>query len=172
MLALLGAISQEVAGLRKRMTLAEMRVYAHGPSFRGQLAGRDVLLAQTGMGRAQAEEALRLALTRYPVTGIISLGFAGALRLGLQAGDLVLCRWLLLGPAGGNEKPLASDGHLATAALRAGQSTSVSLHPGTSVTAERPLVSAAEKWALGRATGARRRRVPRLRRRGVIAGAR
>jgi len=90
MIAILGALREEVSPLRKRMDLQETLSEAACIVFRGTWGGRDILLVQTGMGRQRAQAATRLLLERYPITTLVSFGFAGALAEELSAGDVVL----------------------------------------------------------------------------------
>lgn len=90
MIAVFGALREEVAYLRRRMRVEET---VAGPTcrvFRGTYLGRELVLVQTGMGKERAEEATRFILERYPITFLVSLGFAGALDDKLSAGDVVL----------------------------------------------------------------------------------
>jgi adenosylhomocysteine nucleosidase len=90
MLTLLGAFGQEIAGLRRKMAVAEVIAGPGYRAYRGKLEGRDCLLVRTGMGKEGAESATQLVLQRYPVTAMISLGFAGALSPELTIGDVVV----------------------------------------------------------------------------------
>jgi len=90
MIAILGALREEVSCLRKRMDVQETIFEAACKAFRGRFRGRDILLAQTGMGKQRAQAATRLVLERYPVATLVSFGFAGALAEELSAGDVVL----------------------------------------------------------------------------------
>ncbi|MBM3157094.1 MAG: 5'-methylthioadenosine/S-adenosylhomocysteine nucleosidase [Chloroflexi bacterium] len=94
MLALLGAFGQEIVDLRRRMAVAEVVTGRGCKLYRGKLENRDALLVKTGMGKERAENATELMLERYPVSAIISLGFAGALAPELSIGDVVICSTL------------------------------------------------------------------------------
>ena len=89
--AFLGAMKQEVDGLRREMAI-EREVAQNGwRLFQGQYGGKALLLVQTGPGRQQAEDAFEYLRLHYPLSGVVSLGFGGALQQGLRVGDLVLC---------------------------------------------------------------------------------
>ena len=90
MIALLGALKEEISCLRKRMTIAETVSEDAFTLFRGTWQGRKILLAQTGMGKQRAQAATRHLVERYPITTLVSLGFAGALTDELRVGDVVL----------------------------------------------------------------------------------
>jgi adenosylhomocysteine nucleosidase len=91
MLALLGAFGQETAGLRRQMVVEEVVGSPTCRVYRGQLRGKPCILVQTGIGKRRAEKATAFVLERYPVTAMISLGFAGALTADLRIGDVVVC---------------------------------------------------------------------------------
>jgi 5'-methylthioadenosine/S-adenosylhomocysteine nucleosidase len=90
MVALLGALKQEITDVRKRMTVTENVSEDTCTIFRGTWHGREILLAQTGMGKQRAQAATRHLVEHYPITRIISLGFAGALTDELRVGDVIL----------------------------------------------------------------------------------
>ncbi len=91
MLALLGAFGQEITGLRRQMVVEEAVASPVCRVYRGKLRGKACLLVQTGMGKERAENATQFVLERYPVTAMISLGFAGSLIPDLTIGDVVVC---------------------------------------------------------------------------------
>ncbi len=88
MLAIIGALDEEIAGLRREMTVTE--VWRHPTVYFGRCRGKQVILARSGVGRERAERAARAVLERYPVTVLVSLGFGGALNESYKAGDLVV----------------------------------------------------------------------------------
>ncbi|MFC2094813.1 5'-methylthioadenosine/S-adenosylhomocysteine nucleosidase [Candidatus Bipolaricaulota bacterium] len=90
MIAILGALREEVSWLRRRMDVQETISEAGCTLWRGTFQGRDVVLAQTGMGKQRAQAATRLIIERYPIATLVSFGFAGALAEELNAGDVVL----------------------------------------------------------------------------------
>ena len=116
MIAIFGAFGQEIVDLRRQMVIEEIVASQVCKLYRGKLKNRDVLLVQTGMGKERAENAAQFALERYPVTAIISLGFAGALAPELRIGDVVVCSTLYCGPGleqnGQRLEPLAPDARL------------------------------------------------------------
>ena len=91
MIVLLGAFPQEIAGLRRQMIVEDVVATPVCTVYRGKLNRQDCLLVQTGMGKERAENATHFVLQSYPVTGILSLGFAGALTSDLTIGDVVVC---------------------------------------------------------------------------------
>jgi adenosylhomocysteine nucleosidase len=94
MIALLGAFGQEIADLRRQMVIEEVVAERGCKLYRGKFENRDAVLVKTGMGKERAESATKIMLERYPVSAIISLGFAGALAPELNIGDVVVCSTL------------------------------------------------------------------------------
>ena len=116
MLAIMGAFGQEIIDLRRQMVIEEVVARRDCRLYRGKFKSRDTLLVRTGMGKERAENATQFMLERYPVTAIISLGFAGALAPELRIGDVVVCSTLHGQPGLGTEEqrlePLAPDAKL------------------------------------------------------------
>jgi adenosylhomocysteine nucleosidase len=98
MLAIMGAFGHEIVDLRRQMVIEETVAGRDCRIYRGKLKNRDTLLVQTGMGKERAENATQFMLERYPVTAIISIGFAGALTTELEIGDIVICATLHCAP--------------------------------------------------------------------------
>lgn len=154
MLALLAALREETSGLLRQMSLQETTTPRGWLLFKGRLDDRGVLLAQTGMGRERAERAAQFLLERYPVSCLVSFGFAGGLAPDLQIGDLVVCRELL-GPDGLEAgRRHFSDPFLADMATEILEAIGACFSGGRGVTLEGVLYNPEEKRALGRSLGA------------------
>ena len=159
MIALLAALEEEAADLRRWMALApEGVVGLRHPAYVGLYQRRAVILARTGMGRQRAGASAEAVLARYKVAGVISIGFSGALDGRLEVGDLVLASELIgvTDPGGQEIEPTiypADQGLLRTAteALRA---TPLRMVLGPTVTAPSILATPAGKQGLGWQTGA------------------
>ncbi|MCJ7522870.1 MAG: hypothetical protein MUP21_11755, partial [Dehalococcoidia bacterium] len=138
MLAILGAFGQEIVDLRRQMVIEEVITRRDCTLYRGKLKNRDALLVKTGMGKERAENATNFVLERYPVTTIISLGFAGALAPELRIGDVVVCSTLYCahGPeqAGQRAEPCASDAGLISLASQGSGEIAAKFCLGTCVT--------------------------------------
>ena len=117
---LLGAFGQEIDGLRRQLEAVEVVAEQDYKLYRGNYANRDILLVQTGMSKERAESATKSVLDHYPVTAVVSLGFAGGLNPELDIGDVVLCSTLYC-KNGSNQddpevEPCISDANLITLA--------------------------------------------------------
>jgi len=138
MLAIMGAFGQEIVDLRRQMVIEEVVARRDCRLYRGKLKNRDTLLVQTGMGRERAENATQFMLERYPVTAIISLGFAGALAPELRIGDVVVCSTLHGQPGLGQEEqrlePLSPDANLLSLASQGPGDRAIRFRLGCGVT--------------------------------------
>ena len=153
MLALLGAFAQEIAGLRRQMAIEEVVASPVCRIYRGKLRGKACLLVQTGMGRERAENATHFVLDHYPVTALISLGFAGALTPDLTIGDVVVCSTMHCASRfekeDGRLEAYAADANLLALASSGPRDASTSFLLGTGVTVPRLVSSPQRKQELG-----------------------
>ena len=153
MIAVFGALKQEIACLRKRMRVEET---VAGPTcrvFRGTYLGRELALVQSGMGKERAETATRFILERYPITSLVSLGFAGALDDTLSAGDVVLyssvcCAQTEAALDAHTESSCRSDDGMLAMATQALASVAVDFVCGGGVTVRQIVLSPEEKGEL------------------------
>lgn len=155
MIALLGALKQEISGLRKRMTITETVSNDVYILYRGTWKGREVLLAQTGMGRRRAQATTQWLVDHYPITALVSFGFAGALTDELKVGDVVLyssvhCANVEACP----QRVIVSDETLLERMKRALEHAAVNVHCRPGVTAAHAVLLAGEKDALADSVGA------------------
>jgi adenosylhomocysteine nucleosidase len=120
MIGVFVATRMESAGLRKRLSVEESVRERGFVVERGKCEGVEILLVQTGMGRARAEAAAAKVLSRWPLEAVVSLGLSGALVPWLRVGEIVLCAAIrhgddgpvqcdpdLLSKAMGSSKPAA-----------------------------------------------------------------
>lgn len=150
MLALIGAMDQEVSGLRARMSSVEVNMRGSLVIHRGTLAGRNLLLAKSGVGRQAAERACRTILDLYPVTAVVSFGYCGALNPTLAVGDVVTCSSVQ--SAGGSSGQESRCDAALLALMRATNRLSSGVRNG--VTFPRLVASIRDKRALFESSGA------------------
>jgi adenosylhomocysteine nucleosidase len=91
MIGIFAAMDMEVSGLRRRLAVTESVRVQGCRAERCRHGDMEVLLVRFGMGRARAQVAVDTFLPHYPLSAVLSLGFAGALVPGLDVGDIVLC---------------------------------------------------------------------------------
>jgi len=92
MIAIVAALDAELSALERRARASRCHSSPWPVLSEGTLAGRQVLLARTGMGSARAEEATAVLIQRHSPEAILSIGFAGSLVDELRAGHLVIAR--------------------------------------------------------------------------------
>jgi adenosylhomocysteine nucleosidase len=138
MLAILGAFGQEIVDYRRQMVIEEVVAGPLCKLYRGKFKTRETVLVQTGMGKERAENATRFILERYPITAIISLGFAGALAPQLRIGDVVVCSTLYCAPGLEQKEqrlePLAPDANLLSLASQGPGDGATPFRLGSAVT--------------------------------------
>ncbi len=138
MLAIFGAFGEEIIDFRRQMGIEEVVAKPVCRLYRGKFKNKDTLLVQTGMGKERAENATRFTLEHYPVTAIISLGFAGGLAPELRIGEVVVCSTLLCAPGtewrGEKLEPLAPDANLLSLASQGVEDKATRFCLGSGVT--------------------------------------
>ena len=88
--AIIGAMEQEVAQLHSRISQAHQEKVAHIAITRGLLAGKPVLLAQSGIGKVNAAITTTVLLEKFGAGCVINTGSAGGLQGGMKQGDVVV----------------------------------------------------------------------------------
>jgi len=152
-------MKEEIADLQRQMIIEETYTEQGYGIYKGRYGNKDVLLAQTGIGKEKAERTAKYILEHYPITAMVCLGFAGALVKGLEVGDVVLgtvlhCEdnqipWKL-----GLQNPLYSDVNLVSIASRTQEDIGSNLQQASSVTVLNPVCEPESKLALGNAFSA------------------
>jgi len=94
-LAIVSALPDELAALQARLDVDHVQTLAGRQLHRGRLAGRDVLLVLSGIGKVAAATTAALLLDRFAVSGLLFTGVAGGLGPGVQVGDVVVADQLL-----------------------------------------------------------------------------
>ena len=88
------ALPEERVALVKRLKQVKRRVVDGIPLYGGTLEGRQICVAEGGMGTAAAIRVTRLLLAEIRPCLVLSAGFCGAIRPGPRVADLVLCKRL------------------------------------------------------------------------------
>ncbi len=89
-IAILGAISEEISGIKQAMNIADRVRLGKSEAWLGKWQGKDIVLVRTGVGKERAEDATRQVIERFQPGAIISMGYAGALVADLNVGDLFI----------------------------------------------------------------------------------
>lgn len=89
-IAILGAIKDEIAGIKQEMQITGTLRWPTGNAFVGEWQGVPIILVRSGMGRDRAQRALIEIAEKWNLKEVISIGYAGALDSSLAVGDLVV----------------------------------------------------------------------------------
>ena len=79
MIGIIGAMSVEVEGLKARLLNAKREVICGAEYVSGTLCGKDVVVAQCGVGKVFAAVCASTMILKYNVSAIINTGVAGTL---------------------------------------------------------------------------------------------
>lgn len=94
-LAIVSAMRQELSALLACLEGAQV-VHAGGRSFhQGRMAGRDVVLVLSGIGKVAASATAVLLIDRFQARSLLFTGVAGGLGPGVNVGDVVVASALL-----------------------------------------------------------------------------
>lgn len=90
MIGIIGAMAVEVAHLKEAMQAPQIDVVSGITFYRGRLAGQDVVLAKSGVGKVFAALCAQTMVLNYGVTRFVVSGVAGSLSKDLHIGDVVI----------------------------------------------------------------------------------
>lgn len=90
MIGIIGAMSVEVEGLKKRLENARSERIAGTEYAQGRLCGREVVIAQCGIGKVNAAVCASTMALRYSVSAVINTGVAGTLSKNIGILDLAI----------------------------------------------------------------------------------
>ncbi|MEC7641042.1 MAG: hypothetical protein VYC17_02700 [Nitrospinota bacterium] len=88
-ICIIGALKDEVAAIKGQMLIEDSVRLGSTHALKGSWHGQPLILLRSGMGKHRARDALFQAQDRFPLSIVISIGFAGGVRPGLREGDLV-----------------------------------------------------------------------------------
>jgi len=89
-IGIIGAMEQEVALLKAQLSDATTTTVAEFVFHQGKLAGRDVVLVQSGIGKVTAAIATTLLIQLFKPVAVINTGSAGGFDPALNVGDIVI----------------------------------------------------------------------------------
>lgn len=89
-IAIIGAMEQEVALLRDKISNLETYQFAGCIFYSGTLNGQSVVLTRSGIGKVAAAIATTVVLQRYQPSAVINTGSAGGFDPSLEVGDVVI----------------------------------------------------------------------------------
>lgn len=94
-LALMGALPEELAGLRAALTAPAVHHHAGREFVTGRLDGHEVVLVLSRIGKVAAAITATLLIERFEAEAIVFTGVAGGLSPAVGVGDVVVARQLL-----------------------------------------------------------------------------
>ena len=94
-IAILGAVSEEIAAIKKAMHIFDRTRLAKTEICTGTWRGKNIILVRTGVGRQKAKQATCQIIENFHPEAIISIGYAGALTAELKVGDLFIADYIL-----------------------------------------------------------------------------
>lgn len=90
--AILSALAQEQAGLLEQLQAPLLQTVAGRDFWSGQLHGRQVVLAQSRIGKVSASLTASVLIGHFGAHRIVFTGVAGGLAPGVQVGDVVVAQ--------------------------------------------------------------------------------
>ena len=90
-LGIIGAMEEEVAQLKEKMTDLTITTKAGMDFYDGYLLGKPVTIVRSGIGKVNAGCCTQILADLFSVTCVINTGIAGSLDAAIDIGDIVLC---------------------------------------------------------------------------------
>lgn len=90
MIGIIGAMEEEVALLKKAMTVEETVEYASMIFCRGNLYGKEAVIVKSGIGKVNAGICAQILVDKFQVDVLINTGIAGSLDADIDIGDMVI----------------------------------------------------------------------------------
>ncbi|PTL36139.1 hypothetical protein CLG94_05610 [Candidatus Methylomirabilis limnetica] len=162
-LAIFVATQAELRPIATALQPPSRSIYRSNSMIRVGIEGRDLLLANTGVGPDNAEAAARHLFEEMPVTAALSLGVAGGLSPQLQTGDLIVGDRAILrrgsgqvlhGEKGSGSQSFPCDSGLQEAAITVIRRSGSRYYLGPILTVDRIVRTAEEKCLLAAESGA------------------
>lgn len=90
-LGIIGAMEEEVAQLKEKMTDITVTQKASMEFYDGLLLGKPVTVVRSGIGKVNAGCCTQILADLFHVDAVINTGIAGSLDASIDIGDIVLC---------------------------------------------------------------------------------
>ena len=90
MIALIGAMPEEVAIIKEKIENLQEKKIAHVSFYEGRYEGRDIVLMLSLPGKVNAAIATTLLLDHYKPEYVINIGTCGALQGDMEIGDMIV----------------------------------------------------------------------------------
>ena len=89
-IGIIGAMEEEVAALKEKMHIEELRTIAGMEFCKGECEGQPVIVVRSGIGKVNAAVCTQILCSVYQADVIINTGVAGSLKNEINIGDIVL----------------------------------------------------------------------------------
>ncbi len=89
-IGIIGAMEEEVAILKEKMKIEQRLEKASMEFFAGTLAGREVVVVRSGIGKVNAGICTQILVDLFDVKAVINTGIAGSLDGRIDIGDIVI----------------------------------------------------------------------------------
>ena len=89
-IGIIGAMEEEVAMLKEKMKIEQRLEKASMEFFAGTLAGREVVVVRSGIGKVNAGICTQILVDLFDVKAVINTGIAGSLDGRIDIGDIVI----------------------------------------------------------------------------------
>lgn len=90
MIGIIGAMEDEVEGLKAEMEIEETLTKASMTFVKGSLCGKDVVVVRSGIGKVNAAVCAQILVDNFGVSMLINTGIAGSLDADIDIGDIVV----------------------------------------------------------------------------------
>ena len=90
MIGIIGAMDEEVAMLKEKLTEVQVETKAAMDFYKGKLEGKDVVVVRSGIGKVNAAMCAQILADVYHADHVINTGIAGSLKAEINIGDIVL----------------------------------------------------------------------------------
>ena len=89
-IGIIGAMEQEVLGLKEQMQEVKISRMASMEFFEGILEGKKVVVVRSGIGKVNAAVCTQILVDVFHVEVVINTGVAGSLNNNINIGDIVI----------------------------------------------------------------------------------
>lgn len=91
-IGIIGAMDEEVSRLKEKMDVKKVEKKAGMEFFDGELAGKEVVIVRSGIGKVNAGICTQILVDDFQVEAVINTGVAGSLKNEINIGDIVLSK--------------------------------------------------------------------------------
>lgn len=90
MIAIIGAMDEEVSQLKEKMTDVEIFSKAGMDFYKGTLCEKEVVVVRCGISKVNAAICVQILVDEFKIDAVINTGIAGSLKNEINIGDVVL----------------------------------------------------------------------------------